>query len=438
MKVRDTSQGRMYAISSEIGCTAINGAMAIDIPAGGQSVILALDKKIVIDGDDAAKFVEVRWGTNTAVGSRPVPSWLSDVLAGLVSIVGEANFDINYIPAENKLYLQFSLEVTTEQIKEVRSLLDRVLPRNLVTEMEWADGLPIDYTHVEYLENINGGDNNSSHGYSASIRTDIKPTQNTRGKLVADAVMTPYNHTYYAFGCSAGVNGAQPFGCPWWNRKSTGNDASFSMNGKGASRGADNMSAGVHILEFGKDGFIVDGVLKGTFSNVEEFESPRKLMFLSETPNAVTARCFRGKAYSFQLWENDVPILNFVPALDPTGAPCFFDLVTKEPYYSVTRHDFTYPGKETEATTYSLRNRMYAQYTEHGIRRLYRVPKGYNGSKEEYAAEHGFKILVETPVPEDGYWTPVWHDREDCIELEWVEVEPPTEEELQIEEIENA
>jgi len=139
----------MYAVSSEIGCTAINGAMAIDIPAGGQSIILALDKKIVIDGDDAAKFVEVRWGTNTAVGSRPVPSWLSDVLSGLVSIVGEANFDINYIPAENKLYLQFSPEVTIEQIEEVNSLLERVLPSNVVTEI---DEIPITYTRLEYLE----------------------------------------------------------------------------------------------------------------------------------------------------------------------------------------------------------------------------------------------------------------------------------------------
>ena len=68
MKVRDTSRGRMYAVSSNPGCTVINGDMAVDIPAGGQSVILALDKKLIIDGDDAAKFVEVRWGTNAAVG----------------------------------------------------------------------------------------------------------------------------------------------------------------------------------------------------------------------------------------------------------------------------------------------------------------------------------------------------------------------------------
>lgn len=121
----------------------------------------------------------------------------------------------------------------------------------------------------------------------------------------------------------------------------------------------------------------------------------------------------------------------FVPAVDPTGAPCMFDLVSKQPSYNNGTGDFLYPGKETTATTYSLRRpRMYAQMTEHGIRRLYHVPRGYNGTPEEYAEEHGFKILVETPAPEDGYWAPVWHDREDCIELEWVETESPAEEKL--------
>ena len=61
----------MYAVSSNPGCTVINGDMAVDIPAGGQSVILALDKKLIIDGDDDAKFVEVRCGTNAAVGGSP-------------------------------------------------------------------------------------------------------------------------------------------------------------------------------------------------------------------------------------------------------------------------------------------------------------------------------------------------------------------------------
>ena len=145
MKVRDTSPGRLYALSSEIGCTAINGAMAVDIPAGGQVVVLALAKKIVIDGDDAAKFVEVRWGTNTVVGSRPAPAWLSDVLSGLISIVGDDNFDINYIPAENKLVVHTD-RVDDTQFEAVTNMLKRFVPGfievvqyNHNMEISWRD-----------------------------------------------------------------------------------------------------------------------------------------------------------------------------------------------------------------------------------------------------------------------------------------------------------
>lgn len=133
--------------------------------------------------------------------------------------------------------------------------------------------------------------------------------------------------------------------------------------------------------------------------------------------------------YGCKLYEAAVEQRNLVPAIDPTGSPCFFDLVSRKPFYNSGTGDFTYPVKETQAATYSLRRpRQYAQMTERGIRRLYHVPRGYNGTPEEYAEQNGFKILVETPAPEEGYWTPVWHEREDCIELEWVETEPPIEE----------
>lgn len=127
--------------------------------------------------------------------------------------------------------------------------------------------------------------------------------------------------------------------------------------------------------------------------------------------------------------KGDSVMASFIPALDATGTPCMFDLVSRKPFYNSGAGDFTYPNMEQRATTYSLRRpRQYAQMTERGIRRLYHVPKGCNLTKEEYAEQNGFKILVETPAPDEGYWAPVWHEREDCIELEWVETEPPAEE----------
>lgn len=115
--------------------------------------------------------------------------------------------------------------------------------------------------------------------------------------------------------------------------------------------------------------------------------------------------------------------LSLIPALDPTGAPCMFDIVTREPFYNSGTGDFIYPNVETQATTYSLRNRMYAKMTEHGIHRLYHAPINYSGTKEEYASENGFKQLVELPRPEEGNWIPDWRETDTELICDWIEIE---------------
>ena len=414
----------MYAVSSHPGCTVINGDMAVDVPAGGQSVILALDKKLIIDGDDAAKFVEVRWGTNSAVGSRPAPSWIGDVVDGLISIVGVDKFDINYIPAENKLYLQFSLEVTTEQIAEVNSLLERVLSSNVVTEIF---DVPIGFDKLEWIGN-EGGAYIDSELY---LNSDYE---------ISTAFIN--NHTY-AQGCIFGNEIARSVSSPALNLMMVNyNSVRFDYGTELKQQFMTQIGSGKRwIFETNKNIMnvsIPELNLNYSFSVVySQFDCTKKHYIFSVDAQGHCIAKVRLLSLSGKV--NEVPQFDFVPALDKeVGAPCLFDKVRRKVFYNVGADDFTYPGKEEEPTTYSLRkSRMYAQFTEHGIRRLYRVPEGY-GSKEEYAEENGFKLLVETPMPEEGYWTPVWHDREDCIELEWVETEAPTEEELQIEEIENA
>ena len=410
----------MYAVSSNPGCTVINGDMAVDIPAGGQSVILALDKKLIIDGDDNAKFVEVRWGTNAAVGSRPAPSWMGDVVDGLISIVGEGKFDINYIPAENKLYLQFSLEVTTEQIEEVESLLESVLPSNVVSEI---DMFPLEYTRVEYLESLGS--------VWQIINTELKVNYSWRFELTAQYVGRTEQNFQALCGTSNTANTRRML---FWV---SGGKLYFTKDGGGdLLRDAE---INEKILYSYQNGKVTAGDKTRTIPKIQDDDTLHTFGLFGATRESLRYVWSQTRIWDTRIWDNTGRLVgNFIPVLDLTGTPCMFDTVTRTPFYNAGTGDFTYPGKETEATTYSLRNRMYAQYTEHGIRRLYHVPEGYNGSKEEYASEHGFKLLVETPQPEEGYWTPVWHDREDCIELEWVETEPPTEEELQIEEIENA
>lgn len=126
--------------------------------------------------------------------------------------------------------------------------------------------------------------------------------------------------------------------------------------------------------------------------------------------------------YHLKLWNENVLTYNLVPALDPTGAPCVFDLVSRKPYYNVGTGDFLYPS---ESTTYALRRVLpdWGKLTENGLRRLYHAPANYNGELYDYALENGFKPIIETEQPETGYWAPRWTETADEIVLEWVETE---------------
>ena len=166
----------------------------------------------------------------------------------------------------------------------------------------------------------------------------------------------------------------------------------------------------------------LDGALKGQFDKKNEYPHV-KFASMRLMNNMVT------RFYSARFIDNSTGAVqaDMIPCLDSTGAPCLVNRVTGEAFYSVGSADFLYPGKEAEASTFSLRRPvMYGQLTAHGVRRLYRVPEGYNGTREEYAAEFGFKPLVETDPPALGYWEPKWTETAEDIVLEWVETDPPS------------
>ena len=137
---------------------------------------------------------------------------------------------------------------------------------------------------------------------------------------------------------------------------------------------------------------------------------------------------FIGQLFYFELYVDDVKIGHFIPCLDGTGAPCMYDLVRNTTYYNDGSGDFTYPST-TSSMAYSLRRPVaeWGKLTSHGVRRLYKLPDNYTGEPEQYIAENGFKRLVETDRPEEGYWEPVWRETDTELVLDWREVEPPTE-----------
>lgn len=170
----------------------------------------------------------------------------------------------------------------------------------------------------------------------------------------------------------------------------------------------------------------------GDFENTIKDEIPSRtmnspFMLFANTDQSSVANKVPARIWSVVLTEGNDIVAYFIPALDPTGAPCMYDIMSSKTFYNSGTGDFIYPNMDTQASTYSLRNRMYAKMTDYGIRRLYHVPIDYSGTKEDYASDYGFKQLVELPKPEEGNWIPNWRETDTELICEWIESEIPSE-----------
>lgn len=340
----------------------------------------------------------------------------------LIGLLGEDNFTMNINNDTATLTVAVSLDTTESQIAEVESLLDHVLPRNLVTEMEWEDGLPIDYEHVDYLETVT-----QNHGQY--IATGLTPTSETSCKIRI-MLLTPAvknNTSAYA---------VRPHGGPAFNLMAWNDSGYFPILywGTQESQWYDVNPAQAPnkwvVFENRKNELWLNGVLRKAL-NPETFvcSNPMYLFVNNHIGSYPIGRSLQ-RCSGFEAWEGDVKIANYIPAVNKnTGTPGFFDTVNKVFKTNAGTGDFTYPGAEQAIQTLDLdfEAKNYAQLTEHGVRRLYHVPKGYTGTKDDYAAEHGFKELVEPPMPMTGYWMPEWRETETQLILDWVETEAPIE-----------
>ena len=122
-----------------------------------------------------------------------------------------------------------------------------------------------------------------------------------------------------------------------------------------------------------------------------------RISFLKNTPSDPSKPI---RVYVFELTEGEQVVCKMVPAIDKaTGTIGMFDLVNRVFKSNKGTGDFTYPTDAPPAVTADFDEKFYAKLTEHGVRRLYHVPHGYTGSKDQYAVDNGYKELVEPPMP---------------------------------------
>lgn len=270
--------------------------------------------------------------------------------------------------------------------------------------------LPITYDRLEYLEST--GEQYIDTGYVPDNESGIYLYQlkTTQGDFVPMGCRNDSSTATRFYALRAMLQGDSSTGFGWggWKRVAAIHGLSKTYTNYMNSRVVESEN--------------IDPIALAELSFTPEYS----IFMFAANIGGVASLSWSGRIYETAISQGESTAMSFVPALDPTGAPCMFDTVTQTAFYNDgAGADFLYPGSEQQAATYGLRNRNYAQLTEHGLRRLYHVPAGCDLNKDVYAAQNGFKILVDTPKPEEGYWKPVWVEKEYSIELEWVETDPP-------------
>lgn len=321
----------------------------------------------------------------------------------LVPILGdEDKFVMEYVNDEGKLVLHTD-RLDDAMLATVDDMLSRVLPQNIeVVHQNYI--LPAGYKRVAWLQSFSEAGNSQwvtviyDLNRITCISADAEETQTATASSVYRS--TPFSHL-------KNINNWR-FDIKGYLNKINVNPARaestlFTKENRAILNGVEYaVTAGTNAGNYDRLNFLGQG-----------YEDTR----------------YHGgiRLFSASVQGEDGLVFDLIPALDETGAPCLFDTVNKQPYYNKGTGDFAYPTDEAPAAAIGLDDKFYAQLTEHGVRRLYRVPEGCTMTKDEYAAANGFKEIVEPPMPLEGYWTPQWRETETQVILEWIETEPPME-----------
>ena len=157
--------------------------------------------------------------------------------------------------------------------------------------------------------------------------------------------------------------------------------------------------------------------------SIEEYANEYGFKLLNETESPIE----EGKYYAFRWVETDTELTTewyeTEPPTDELGNPIEN---TNEPQASTFELCRPTPIDETVYTNTA----KWAMMTDTGVRRLYKTPKDYEGSLEDYAIQCGYKQLIETECPnEEGkYYNVRWMETDTELMTEWYEIDQPHEE----------
>lgn len=368
-----------------------------------------------------------------------VSSYLQDYLED------EKKFKVIVDDGGNKAIISLPLEMTENERSNVLSFIKSKLPEGKEVEI---DEIPIDFERLEYLiinqpKVHSTGQNRDLYQY---VDTSVTMTKDIGLKSVHQILNL---HGRYLFGVGhvgKNINGTssdvgtfcthgEPFERAQHHLISYGWGTLFNLN----LAGSNAISVTINDKQYAELNWLNNGKWKiyltengntfdGDISNKDKAEHLQNNIFLfalndSGKPHIIPWASPKIKWFSGNISNGDTEICKFVPVLHKdSGESGIFDTIRRVFLTNMgSGGDFDYPNKVSNTITYDLRNRMYGKKTIYGIRRLYRIPNGYN-SKKEYADEHGYKLIFENSMPEEGNWIPEWTETETELILNWIEV----------------
>lgn len=333
MKEAITNSGKSYSVHSTAGCTVSDDSGWSKELAAPEDYFTAHGGKVYLS-DDSASMKELFKLAPIAFGGGGKPGWYDVLRSELAELLGAGNFSLTYAWVEDKftLTLALPLDITDDQMAQVRVLLGSIPPRNLVTEI---DEMPIGFSRLSWLQNpgnayINTGLRMSSE-YEVEAEVDYTEYHTGQNALM----MTNWDvDNYSCYNLILVNNNMMRF--DYGN--TILNQYIGSQEGAGKkwliSTSKNKITLKVPELSLSK-----------TWTTNESTFTAEDNAYLF---GLKTSWPFNGRFLSMRGAESGVPRFEFIPAFDEaSGTPCLFDKVCRKMFYNVGSGQFI-AGCETQ------------------------------------------------------------------------------------------
>ena len=186
------------------------------------------------------------------------------------------------------------------------------------------------YTPVEYLESTR----------AQYIDTRYKPNGNTE---VEFKYQTPTQNTSQQGLFGARDNGSNRFTLFTGNTKD-GFQVDYSIEDHGLAIYSQNIPGvdGTAINVIKLSNYLIINDNKISEVSKKTFQNSLNMFLFANNNNGNAQLPMTGYVWYFKIYDNDTLVRDYIPVLDSSNRPCFFDKVEKECYYSATGTDFLY------------------------------------------------------------------------------------------------